>query len=92
MNALNALIFAVLGSVMEILPRAFPSWFPTAGADQSSGRALWLTLMGVVQIALGFGFLIRAHVIPAALRIISTVPAAGTGSLALPSARGVNLR
>lgn len=92
MNVLNALIFAALGSVMEIVPRAFPSLFPPSGADQASGRALWLALMGTVQIALGFGFIIRTQVIPAALRIVSTVPAAGTGSLALPNPRGVTSR
>ncbi|HEY4990319.1 MAG TPA: hypothetical protein VII09_10955, partial [Opitutaceae bacterium] len=79
-------------SVMEIVPRAFPSLFPPSGADQASGRALWLALMGTVQIVLGFGFIIRTQVIPAALRILSAVPAAGTGSLALPSPRGVTSR
>jgi hypothetical protein len=53
MNALDALVFAALGAVMEILPKAFPSWFPPTGSDQASARALWLALMGVVQISIG---------------------------------------
>jgi hypothetical protein len=92
MNVLNALIFAALGSVMEIVPRAFPSFFPPSGADQASGRALWLALMGGVQLALGLGFIFRTQILPVALRIISTVPVAGTGSLALPNPRGVTSR
>jgi len=77
---------------MEVLPKVFPSWFPPTGADQSSTRALWLALMGAVQITLGLGFIIRAHVVPGVYRIFSSAPAAGAGALALPHARGVTVR
>jgi hypothetical protein len=92
MNALNALVFAALGSVMEVLPSIFPSWFPPTGSDRSSTRALWLALMGVVQITLGVGFIVRAYVVPGFFRIVSRTPAATSGTLALPHARGATVR
>jgi hypothetical protein len=88
-NALNALIFTILGSVMGFLPMVFPAWFPPTGADQSSTRALWLDLMGTIQMGMGVVFLFRTHVIPLANRIFSTIPATEEGTLALPNARGV---
>jgi len=87
MNVLNALIFALFGTTMELLPRVFPLWFPPTGADQASARALWLDVMGAVQIGLGSGYLLRAHVVPAVVRILSAVPAGDRGSLALPDPR-----
>ena len=92
MNLANALVFAALGWVMEMIPKAFPSWFPHVGSDGSNTRALWLGLMGFVQLTLGVGFVLRAHVLPAAARLISLVPAHQPGALALPSARSVPLR
>jgi hypothetical protein len=91
MNALNALVFTAIGSIMEILPRAFPSWFPPTGADQASARELWLALMGAVQIAVGLGFIVRAHVVPFAYRLLPRVPE-GTGALALPNPRAASVR
>lgn len=76
---------------MEILPRAFPSLFPPTRADQESARALWLALMGAVQITISVGFIMSAHVVPFALRLVSMVPA-GSGTLALPVPRGVTTR
>jgi hypothetical protein len=84
MNTLNSTIFALIGSAMGLLPAVFPSWFPPTGADQSSTRALWLDTMGIVQVGLGVGFLVRAHVFPAALRILSAIPTSDRGALALP--------
>jgi hypothetical protein len=92
MNAINALIFAALGSVMEFLPRAFPSWFPSGSADQSSARAMWLSVMGAVQITLGVGLVLRTHIFPAFSRIFVSAPAQQPGTLALPAARGVTGR
>ncbi len=92
MNALNAIVFAALGSAMEALPRIFPSWFPPTGSDQSSTRALWLATMGAVQITIGFGFVIRAHVLPLVTRVFTSARATESGTLALPSARGVTTR
>jgi hypothetical protein len=91
MNALNALVFAALGSAMEILPKAFPTWFPSSGSDQASARAIWLLVMGAVQITVGVGFIVRAHVVPFVHGILSVVPA-GSGTLALPNPRGVTIR
>jgi hypothetical protein len=92
MNIINALVFSAIGSLMEILPRVFPSWFPVTHADQASCRALWLDLMGVVQMTLGLGYLLRTHVAPAALRVLSPEREAEPGTLALPSPRGVTHR
>lgn len=92
MNALNALVFAALGTAMEVLPKAFPSWFPHVGADSANARALWLDLMGAVQILLGLGFIVWFHAIPTAARIVAMVPAGEAGALALPPARGVIAR
>ena len=92
MNALNAIFFAALGSSMEILPRVFPSWFPPTGSDQSSARALWLALMGVFQMALGIGFIVRVHVVPVVVRLVALVPSGEPAALPLASHRGVTLR
>jgi hypothetical protein len=87
MNAANALAFALFGSLMEFLPRAFPSWFPPTGADASSCRGLWLAVMGAVQITLGVGFLATAHAYPLVSRLFSRVPAREAGTMVLPQAR-----
>ena len=89
MNALNAIVFAALGSAMEALPRMFPSLFPPTGSDESSTRALWLSTMGVVQLAIGIGFIFRVYLVPLIHRIFSTARAANAGTLALPSVRGM---
>jgi hypothetical protein len=85
MNAQNALIFTFIGSVMEFLPVLLPSWFPRNCADQASTRALWLGVMGAAQIAMGVGFIIWAHALPAFARIFSGVPAGEQLPLPLPS-------
>jgi hypothetical protein len=91
MKVANALIFAAFGSVMEILPKAFPSWFPPSGSDQASARAMWLSFMGALQIAVGFGILVRFQLLPFAFRLLALVPR-DSGTLALPSARSVSGR
>jgi hypothetical protein len=48
--------------------------------------------MGSVQIALGLGFILRAHVIPVVSRIVAMAPGQEAGSLALPNPRGVTVR
>ncbi len=89
MNGLNAAIFALIGGVMELVPRLFPSWFPPTGGDQANARALWLAVMGVAQMALAASYVIRSHVVPLTLRVASSVPASDRGTLALPNPRGV---
>ena len=90
MNTLNALTFGILGLLMEIVPVLFPSWFPRNSADQASARALWLGLMGAVQVAVAAGFLVRAYVFPMVARFAFLVPSGR--SLPLPVARGVTGR
>ncbi len=92
MNVMNALLFAAFGATMEILPMAFPSWFQHTGADSSSGRALWLELVGAVQILLCLGYIARAHVIPAIARLGVIAPTGEAGPVALPNPRGVTAR
>jgi len=92
MNLANALVFAALGWVMEMIPKAFPSRFPHLGPDGSNARALWLGLMGALQLTIGLGFVIRAHLLPLASRLVSLAPAPQPGALALPNARSIPLR
>jgi hypothetical protein len=89
MNGLNAAIFALIGGVMELVPRIFPSWFPPTGADQSNARALWLAVMGVTQLGLAAAYVIRSHLLPWTVRFAASVPAADRGALALPDPRVV---
>lgn len=88
MNLFNAVVFSAIGGLMELLPRAFPAWFPPTHADQASCRALWLDLMGALQVTLGVGYLIRAHAMPALARLLSVAPDGEQGALALRAARG----
>jgi hypothetical protein len=92
MNATNALAFAALGSLMELLPRVFPSWFPPTGADESSCRALWLAVMGATQITLGLGFLLTVHALPSFRRLFVRMPSTEAGTLVLPASRGITVR
>jgi hypothetical protein len=52
MNALNALIFFLLGVAMETLPAAFPSMFPRTCADQASLSSLFRMLAVPVLVRL----------------------------------------
>jgi hypothetical protein len=88
MNLLNSLMFALFGAVMEFMPRLFPSWFPRAGADQASGRVLWLSLVGAVQITIGVGLFLTMSVFPAISRAFSSAPARRPDAVGLPAARG----
>jgi hypothetical protein len=92
MNAINALAFAVLGTLMELLPRAFPSCFPHTGSDQASCRALWLAVMGATQLIVGLGFLLTVHALPAVRSFFVRVPATDSGTLVLPQSRGATVR
>ncbi len=92
MNTTNAISFALIGSIMEILPRAFPACFPPTGYDEASRRALWLAVMGAVQIALGIGFLLTVHAHPFASRLFARVPSRGAASIPLPSSGSLTVR
>lgn len=92
MNALNALMFAILGAAFEVLPVLFPSWFPRNGPDQASTRALWLSFMGAAQVALGVGYLAYAYGLPIFSRFASAVSESGQAALPLPAVRSVTGR
>jgi|HubBroStandDraft_6_1064221.scaffolds.fasta_scaffold2904020_1 hypothetical protein len=59
MNAKNALGFLAFGAFMSLLPKVAPGWFPPDGVDGTSGRAIWMASMGLVQSALGSCYLAR---------------------------------
>jgi hypothetical protein len=61
MNSANAYGFVAFGLLLSALPIVFPVWFPPTGLDGSSARALWMQCMGVVQMILGLGYLLRVH-------------------------------
>ena len=92
MNGSNALVFALLGTAMGLLPALAPSWFPLTGSDGTSARALWLDTMGAVQVALGLGYLVGARLAPAALRIARGIPASDLGAFAVPDPHAVVAR
>jgi hypothetical protein len=92
MNSSNAITFAIVGCLMEVLPHAFPSLFPPTGGSEASCRALWLTVMGAVQVSLGLGYLSMVHVSPVAGRLVARVPARGAGTLPLPSSQSLTVR
>ena len=59
MNTSNSVGFVTLGTVMAVLPTLFPQAFPGTGFDGTSTRALWLNVVGTVQILLGVSFLLQ---------------------------------
>ncbi len=48
-----ALGFLSIGLVMLVVPQLAPGLCPRNGFDGSSGRELWLYVMGALQVALG---------------------------------------
>ena len=89
MNAANALIFAVLGSAMELLPRVFPGWFAHQGDNSGVARALWLSVMGAIQLGLGLGWVVRAHLVPLSVRVLSSAPVGDAEAIALSNSHRV---
>src|SRR5688500_2840565 len=75
MNTGNASGFLLFGVVMWILPDVAPDLFPRQSVDGSSARALWVQVMGLVQLAIGFGFLVQLAVWPRLTRWLATEPA-----------------
>jgi phosphate/sulfate permease len=53
MNTAHALGFFALGLVMLLIPVVAPGSFPGHGPDGSNAQALWLAVMGGVQLAIG---------------------------------------
>ena len=56
MTTNNAIAFLVLGLGMFLAPVEFPQFFPPNAMDGSCTSALWLGLMGALQLAMGAGF------------------------------------
>ncbi|HVU35879.1 MAG TPA: hypothetical protein VHE61_20735 [Opitutaceae bacterium] len=77
MNNGNALGFVVFGAVMWLLPIAAPGWFPHGAVDGTSARAIWIELMGTVELVLGLSFLVHRWCVPAVQRWISLGEARG---------------
>jgi hypothetical protein len=60
MKLSHALGFFAIGTVMLILPRFAPGLCPRNGFDGSSGRELWLQVMGMLQTGLGVSGFMRS--------------------------------
>lgn len=69
MNTKSALGFLAVGIAMKILPGLEPSWFPPNGPDGSNAGALWLMWMGMIEAAIGAGYLIRSNFLPMVRRL-----------------------
>ena len=74
MNNRNAWGFVSFGTVMSVLPLLAPAWFPPTGIDGTSARAIWLEVMGVVQLLLG-GLRVLWHAaVPAFVQWLAFTP------------------
>ncbi len=58
----QAMGFLTLGAAMLALPQVAPSLCPRNGFDGTSGRELWLYLMGCLQSGLGIVVLTRSAI------------------------------
>jgi hypothetical protein len=94
MNLANAIAFLVMGTVMEVLPEAFPGWFPRTGLDGTSARALWLHLMGFVEAGISTAFCVTEFVVPwvaKSMKLAASAGANGRGGFVLTGARSADL-
>jgi len=94
MNSANATIFLVMGSIMEVLPDAFPGWFPRTGLDGTSARSLWLHLMGFVETGIAASFGMTEWVIPWVTKSMTAAAGVGAnsrGGFVLTAAKGAEL-
>jgi hypothetical protein len=74
MNTGNALGFLLFAVVTGFLPALAPGWFPPTGTDGTSGRALWLEIMALVQGGWGTSYLFSRWIVPAAGRAAVYLP------------------
>jgi len=74
----HALGFFAIGLVMMVLPQLAPGLCPRNGFDGTSGRELWLRVMGLLQVALG-GSVGLWNMTNAAIALWETVPEAMAG-------------
>jgi hypothetical protein len=89
MNTGNALGFLLFGTVMGALPALAPEWFPPTGLDGSSGRALWLEVMALVQAGWSTSHLFSRWVMPAAARAWAALPQRKPAAVLLPASSQV---
>jgi hypothetical protein len=75
MNTGNASGFVLFGLAMWFLPTLAPDLFPPTALDGSSGRAMWIQVMSVVQLCIGLGFLLHLEVWPRFARWLAAEPA-----------------
>jgi hypothetical protein len=68
MNPRNGFAFLAVGFFMWLLPALTPGLFPTPYYGGANSQALWLEGMGVIQLLLGGGLVIRHFLLPAATR------------------------
>jgi len=68
MNPRNGFGFLSVGFWMWLLPALVPDWFPAPVFGGENGRALWLEGMGVIQMLLGGGIVLRHFVLPSLVR------------------------
>lgn len=71
----HALGFLSIGLVMLLVQQFAPGLCPPNGFDGSSGRALWLGVMGTLQLALGGGG-VAWHAVNALVVALETLPEA----------------
>lgn len=84
MNFKHATSFMMVGAVLGYLPDIFPGWCPATGVDGSSAGALWLNLMGTVQIAIAMSYFAR-RVLGSIAMLMEYAPAAASAGLELPT-------
>jgi hypothetical protein len=81
--------FLAVGFWMWLLPALIPDWFPAPVYGGANSQALWLEGMGVVQMLLGGGVVLRHFAVPAMTRWASVRKAAETvPTLVLSKLRG----
>jgi hypothetical protein len=55
--------FFVIGAAMLVLPLVAPGLCPRNGFDGTSGRELWLQIMGCLQTGMGLTSLVKASML-----------------------------
>ncbi len=68
MDPRNGFAFFGVGFFMWLLPALTPGLFPAPYFGGSNSQALWLEGMGVVQLLLGGGLVLRHFALPALAR------------------------
>jgi hypothetical protein len=93
MNSRQGFGFLGLGFFLWLVPAMAPNAFPAPSFGGMNGRAMWLEGMGVVQMFLGGGIVLRHLAWPALLRLATvSKPPQAVPAFAQPSARRSALR